>query len=252
MIFLYLEILCYEDFQIQRRNHMKKLRCKVCGHVFESDTLDEAYCPLCGVQGGEYMELLDSDEEAFSEIPEVTPRKSKYTGTKTEENLKAAFAGESEARNKYTFFASVARKEGYEQMADIFTKTADNEREHAEMWFRELGGIGKTDENLKAAAEGEHYEWTDMYEGFAVTAEKEGFPELAQKFHMVADIEKRHEERYRALLHNIETASVFEKSEVKVWECRSCGHVVVGTSAPSVCPVCEYPRSYFELCAINY
>ena len=136
---------------------MKKLRCKVCGHIFESDTLDEAYCPLCGVQGAEYMELLESDEDAFSEIPEVTPRRSKYTGTYTEEILKAAFAGESEARNKYTFFASVARKEGYEQMADIFTKTADNEREHAEMWFRELGGIGKTDENLKAAAEGEHY-----------------------------------------------------------------------------------------------
>ncbi len=231
---------------------MKKLRCKVCGHIFESDTLDEAYCPLCGVQGAEYMELLESDEDAFSEIPEVTPRRSKYTGTKTEENLKAAFAGESEARNKYTFFASVARKEGYEQMADIFIKTADNEREHAEMWFRELGGIGTTAENLKAGAEGEHYEWTDMYEGFAVTAEKEGFPELAQKFHMVADIEKRHEERYRALLHNVETASVFEKSEVKVWECRNCGHVVVGTSAPAVCPVCEYPRSYFELCAINY
>ena len=124
---------------------MKKLRCKVCGHIFESDTLDEAYCPLCGVQGAEYMELLESDEDAFSEIPEVTPRRSKYTGTKTEENLKAAFAGESEARNKYTFFASIARKEGYEQMADIFTKTADNEREHAEMWFRELGGFGYSD-----------------------------------------------------------------------------------------------------------
>ncbi len=231
---------------------MKKLKCKVCGDIFEAEDAASAVCPVCGVQGANYMEILEANGEAYEEIPAVTPNTCKYAGTQTEKNLQAAFAGESEARNKYTFFASVARKEGYEQIADIFLKSADNEREHAEMWFKELGGIGKTADNLKNAAEGEHYEWTDMYEGFAVTAEKEGFSELAQKFHMVADIEKRHEERYRALLNNVETASVFEKSEVKIWECRSCGHISVGTSAPSVCPVCEYPQSYFELYAINY
>lgn len=231
---------------------MKRLKCKVCGEIFEAEDAASAVCPVCGVEGAEYIEILESDGNAYEEIPEVTPNTCKYAGTQTEKNLKAAFAGESEARNKYTFFASIAKKEGYEQIADIFLKSADNEREHAEMWFRELGGIGTTSENLEAAVQGEHYEWTDMYEGFAVTAEKEGFHELALKFHMVADIEKRHEERYRALLHNVETASVFEKSEVKIWECRKCGHIVVSTSAPKVCPVCEYPQSYFELYAINY
>ncbi len=231
---------------------MKKIRCKVCGYEFEADSVEDALCPVCGVTGANYMELLESDEEPYEEIPAVTPNTNKYAGTKTEENLKAAFAGESEARNKYTFFASMAKKDGYEQIADLFRKTADNEKEHAEMWFKELGGMGTTANNLKAAAEGEHYEWTDMYEGFAITAEKEGFPELAMKFRMVADIEKRHEERFRALLENVEMSRVFEKSEVKIWECRSCGHIVVSTSAPSICPVCEYPQSYFELCAINY
>ncbi len=231
---------------------MKKIKCKVCGHVFEADDVASALCPVCGVTGANYMELLDTDEAGYSEIPEVTPSSSKYSGTETEKNLKAAFAGESEARNKYTFFANVAQKDGYEQLADIFRMTADNEREHAEMWFKELGGIGTTASNLKDAAEGEHYEWTDMYSGFAVTAEKEGFPELAKKFEMVADIEKRHEERFRALLENVEMNTIFEKSEVKVWECRSCGHIAVSTSAPVVCPVCEYPQSYFQLCAINY
>ncbi len=232
---------------------MKKIKCKVCGYVFEAEDVSGAICPVCGVTGENYMELLDTDEGGYEEIPAVAPLSStKYSGTQTEQNLKAAFAGESEARNKYTFFASVAKKDGFEQLADMFRKTADNEREHAEMWFKELGGIGTTAENLKAAAEGEHYEWTDMYEGFAVTAEKEGFPELAKKFHMVADIEKRHEERFRALLQNVEMNTVFEKSEVKIWECRSCGHIAVSTTAPSVCPVCEYPQSYFELCAINY
>ncbi len=177
---------------------------------------------------------------------------SKYAGTQTEKNLEAAFAGESLARNKYTFFASVAKREGYEQMAAIFLKTADNEKEHAKMWFKELGGVNGTAENLKAAADGENYEWTDMYAGFAETAEQEGFPELAEKFRKVGAIEKHHEERYRALLHNIETAQVFEKSEVKVWECRNCGHIVVGTSAPEICPVCSHPQSYFELCCENY
>ena len=174
-------------------------------------------------------------------------------GSQTEKNLQTAFAGESQARNKYTYFASKAKKDGYEQIAAIFEETANNEKEHAKMWFKLLnGGIGTTEENLKAAAEGENYEWTDMYEGFAKTAEEEGFKELAAKFRMVAAIEKRHEERYRALLKNVETAAVFEKSEVKVWECRNCGHIVVGTKAPEVCPVCSHPQSYFEVHAENY
>jgi len=177
---------------------------------------------------------------------------NKYAGTQTEKNLLAAFAGESQARNKYTYFASKAKKEGYEQIAELFLKTADNEKEHAKIWFKELDGIGDTAANLKAAADGENYEWTDMYEDFAKTAEKEGFDELAKKFRMVAAIEKRHEERYRALLHNVEAQEVFKKSSVKVWECRNCGHIVVGEQAPDVCPVCAHPRSYFEISAENF
>ena len=177
---------------------------------------------------------------------------SKYAGTQTEKNLMAAFSGESEARNKYTFFASVAKKEGFEQISALFTKTAGNEKEHAEMWFKELNGIGSTAANLSAAADGENYEWTDMYDGFAKTAEAEGFPELAAKFRMVGEIEKHHEERYRALLKNVETAQVFAKSEVKVWECRNCGHIVVGTAAPQICPVCAHAQAYFEIHAENY
>ena len=177
---------------------------------------------------------------------------NKYAGTQTEKNLMAAFAGESQARNKYTYFASTAKKEGYEQISAIFLKTADNEKEHAKMWFKELQGIGNTAQNLAAAADGENFEWTDMYEGFAKTAEEEGFPELAAKFRGVAAIEKAHEERYRALLNNVETKQVFEKSTVKVWECRNCGHIVVGTSAPEVCPVCNHPQSYFEVREENY
>lgn len=178
--------------------------------------------------------------------------KNKYSGTQTEKNLMAAFSGESQARNKYTYFASVAKKQGFEQIAALFLKTADNEKEHAKLWLKELCGIGDTAENLAAAADGENYEWTDMYEGFAKTAEEEGFPELAAKFREVGEIERHHEERYRALLHNVETAAVFEKSEVKVWECRNCGHVVVGTKAPDVCPVCNHPQAYFEVKAENY
>ena len=177
---------------------------------------------------------------------------NKYKGTQTEKNLEAAFAGESQARNKYTYFASKAKKEGFEQIAALFLKTADNEKEHAKMWFKELEGIGSTAENLAAAAEGENYEWTDMYEGFAKTAEEEGFTALAAKFRAVAAIEKAHEERYRALLKNVETKQVFEKSEVKVWECRNCGHIVVGTEAPAVCPVCAHPQSYCEVKEENY
>ena len=177
---------------------------------------------------------------------------TKYSGTQTEKNLEAAFAGESQARNKYTYFASVAKKQGFEQIANLFLKTADNEKEHAKIWFKELNGIGDTAENLLAAAEGENYEWTDMYEDFAKTAEEEGFTELARKFRLVAAIEKYHEERYRALLRNVETAEVFKRSEIKVWECRNCGHIVVGKEAHEVCPVCNHPQSYFEIHAENY
>ena len=177
---------------------------------------------------------------------------TQYAGTQTEKNLEAAFAGESQARNKYTYFASKAKKEGFEQIAAIFQQTADNEKEHAKLWFKELNGIGDTAENLAAAAEGENYEWTDMYEGFAKTAEEEGFPVLAAKFRLVAAIEKRHEERYRALLKNVETAEVFAKSEVKVWECRNCGHIVVGEKAPEMCPVCAHPKAYFEIHVDNF
>ena len=177
---------------------------------------------------------------------------NKYAGTKTEKNLWEAFAGESQARNKYTYFASAAKKQGFEQIAALFLKTAENEKEHAKLWFKELGELGTTEENLLHAAEGENFEWTDMYERMAKEAEEEDFPELAAKFRGVGAIEKQHEERYRALLKNVETAQVFEKSEVKVWECRNCGHIVVGTKAPEVCPVCNHPQAYFEVHEANY
>ena len=177
---------------------------------------------------------------------------NKYKGTQTEKNLQTAFAGESQARNKYTYFASVAKKQGFEQISALFLKTAENEKEHAKIWFKELNGIGDTAANLAAAAEGENYEWTDMYAEFAKTADAEGFPELAEKFRLIGAIEKHHEERYRALLKNVETAAVFAKSEVKVWECRNCGHIVVGTAAPDVCPACNHPQAFFEVHAENY
>ena len=177
---------------------------------------------------------------------------NKYAGTQTEKNLEAAFAGESQARNKYTYFASAAKKEGYEQIAALFLATADNEKEHAKMWFKELQGIGNTAENLTAAADGENFEWTDMYEEFAQKAEEEGFPELAAKFRAVGQIEKHHEERYRALLNNLKTAAVFQKDTAQTWECRNCGHITVGTQAPQVCPVCNHPQSYIEVHAENY
>ena len=217
---------------------MKKWVCSVCGYVHEGDTPPEK-CPVCK-QPAEKFNLVEEE------------KKNPYAGTQTEKNLETAFAGESQARNKYTYFASVAKKEGYEQMAALFLKTADNEKEHAKMWFKELNGLGDTADNLLSAAEGENYEWTDMYDGFAKTAEAEGFPELAAKFRMVAAIEKHHEERYRTLLHNLETAQVFEKSEVKVWECRNCGHIVVGIKTPEVCPVCAHPQAYFEVNSENY
>lgn len=177
---------------------------------------------------------------------------NKYAGTKTEKNLLEAFAGESQARNKYTYFASVAKKAGYEQIAALFLKTAENEKEHAKLWFKALDGLGDTEENLKAAAEGENFEWTNMYERMAKEAEEEGFPELATQFRGVGEIEKHHEERYRKLLQNVEEKKVFEKSGITVWECRNCGHIVVGTKAPDVCPVCNHPQSYFEVHEENY
>ena len=173
-------------------------------------------------------------------------------GSKTEANLMAAFAGESQARNKYTYFASVAKKEGYEQIAAIFEQTANNEKEHAKLWFKALELLGNTSQNLLAAAEGENYEWTDMYKSFAEDADAEGFTELAAQFRMVAEIEKTHEERYRALLNNVEMQKVFEKAEEAIWECRNCGHLVMGKKAPEVCPVCKHPKSYFEIRKENY
>lgn len=219
---------------------MKRYRCTVCGENFEVAEGQEAVCPRCKAKGDK---LVDITNEAV---------KNPYAGTQTEKNLEAAFAGESMARNKYTYFASVAKKEGYEQIAAIFQHTADNEKEHAKLWFKELNGIGDTADNLLHAAEGENYEWTDMYEGFAKTAEEEGFKALAARFRLVAAIEKHHEERYRALLRNVEMAEVFSKSEVKVWECRNCGHIVVGTKAPDICPTCKHPQSYFEIHMENY
>ena len=223
------------------KKNVSKWKCKVCGYIYEGEELPADFtCPVCR-----------QPASSFEKIEEA-PKAGKYAGTQTEKNLEAAFAGESQARNKYTYFSSVAKKEGYEQIAAWFLKTAENEKEHAKMWFKELNGIGDTAENLLHAAEGENYEWTDMYDGFAKTAEEEGFPELAAKFRLVAAIEKHHEERYRTLLHNVEMAEVFAKSEVKVWECRNCGHIVIGTAAPEVCPVCSHPQSYFELNCENY
>ena len=220
---------------------MTKWKCGICGYIYEGETLPEGFtCPICKQPASVFVK-----EEAPAPA-------NKYAGTQTEKNLHAAFDGESGARNKYTYFASVAKKEGYEQIAALFLKTAENEKEHAKLWFKELGGVGDTPANLLAAAEGENYEWTDMYEGFAKTAEAEGFPELAAKFRAVGEIERHHEERYRTLLKNVETAQVFAKSEVKIWECRNCGHIVVGTKAPEICPVCAHPQAFFEIHESNY
>jgi len=220
---------------------MEKYRCKICGYIHEGPLTDDFKCPLC-----------KQPASVFEKIEEKKENASPYAGTKTEKNLQEAFAGESQARNKYTYFANVAMQEGYEQLAEIFLKTARNEQEHARLWFQELGHIGTTAQNLLAAAEGENYEWTDMYDRMAKDAEEEGFPELAEKFRQVAIIEKSHEERYRKLLNNVEMQKVFEKSEEVMWECRICGHLVVGKKAPDVCPVCSYSQSYFEVHAENY
>ena len=217
-----------------------KYKCKLCGAVFDVKDGEEPICPLCGA-GIDQLEKIE-EKAAFNGL----------AGTQTEKNLQAAFAGESQARNKYTYFASIAVKEGYEQIAELFLKTANNEKEHAKMWAKELGLIGDTPTNLLHAAEGENYEWTDMYEGFAKVAEEEGFKEIAKKFRLVAAIEKRHEERYRALLKNVEEGQVFEKGSVKIWECRNCGHIVVGTKAPNYCECCGHAQSFFEISADNF
>ena len=219
-------------------NTMLKWKCSVCGYIHEGDQAPEQ-CPVC-----------KQPKEKFVKIEETS--KNPYAGTKTDKNLWEAFAGESQARNKYTYFASVVKKAGYEQIAALFLQTAENEKEHAKLWFKALGELGDTAENLLHAAEGENAEWTDMYERMAKDAEEEGFTELAAQFRGVAAIEKAHEERYRALLKNVETKAVFEKSGVTIWECRNCGHIVVGTKAPEVCPVCKHPQAYFEVRKENY
>ena len=219
-------------------------RCSICGYEYVGEELpDDFICPICKHPASDFVKVAVEAE---------APATNKYAGTKTEKNLEAAFAGESMARNKYTYFASVAKKNGYEQISALFLKTADNEKEHAKLWFKHLGGVGTTAENLLHAAEGENYEWTDMYDTFAREADEEGFHELAEQFRGVAAIEKHHEERYRALLHNVEVAEVFRKSGVSVWECRNCGHIVIGTEAPDTCPVCFHPQAYFEINAENY
>ena len=219
---------------------MEKWKCSICGYVHEGPMTDDFVCPKCKKPASVFVKV----EEA--------PAKNPYAGTKTEQNLWEAFAGESQARNKYTYFASVAKKAGYEQIAALFLQTAENEKEHAKLWFKALGELGDTAENLLHAAEGENAEWTDMYARMAKDADEEGFHDLAEQFRGVAAIEKAHEERYRALLKNVETKAVFEKSGVTMWECRNCGHLVVGTKAPDVCPVCKHPQSYFEVRKENY
>lgn len=218
---------------------MRKFRCKTCNAIFEVVEGAVPVCPVCRADGDQLEQL------------QVIPS-NLYSGTKTEQNLEAAFSGESQARNKYTFFSSAAKKEGYEQIAHLFQITADNEREHAKLWFRELGGISSTAENLLHAAEGEHYEWRVMYEEFAKTAEEEGFIDLALRFRQVAAIEKHHEDRYRKLLHNVKNMEVFRRSQSKIWECRNCGHIFVGPDAPAVCPTCSHSQGFFEIKAENY
>ena len=220
-------------------------RCRICGYEYEGDEIPADFiCPLC--------KHPSTDFEKVVPVAENSGDKKSLKGTKTEQNLRDAFAGESQARNKYTYYASVAKKNGYEQIAALFLKTADNEKEHAKLWFKALGELGDTPENLLHAAEGENYEWTDMYPKMADDADEEGFHELAQQFRDVAAIEKHHEERYRKLLKNVEMQEVFKKAGVQIWECRNCGHLVIGTAAPDVCPVCFHAQSYFEITAENY
>ena len=243
---------------------MAKFRCKLCGKVFEADSIEDAVCPLCGATG-DNLELIEDEPEVAAE--ETAPvaeamvaaadepaQANPYAGTQTEQNLWAAFAGESQARNKYTYFASKAKKQGFEQIADLFLKTADNEKEHAKLWYKELHGgeVEPTEVNLQAAADGENYEYTDMYVEFARVAREEGFDELAEKFDQVAAIEKTHEERYLKLLGNVKNKKVFSSDGDTIWVCRNCGHIVIGKEAPEVCPVCNHPQAYFEVHETNY
>lgn len=218
---------------------MEKWICSICGEIHEGVLPEGFECPTCG-----------EDASVFEKVASVEV--NKYSGTKTEKNLNIAFDGESGARNKYTYFASVAKKEGYDQIAALFLYTAENEKAHAKMWYKELHQLGTTADCLTAAADGENYEWTDMYETFAKDADEEGFSELAEKFRAVGLIEKAHEERYRKLLNNIQMQAVFEKSEITMWECRNCGHLVMGKKAPDLCPVCVHPQGYFEVRTENY
>ena len=221
-------------------------RCRICGYEYVGEELpDDFICPLCKHPASDFEKVVKK-----TEVKEMAA--NKYAGTQTEKNLQEAFAGESQARNKYTYFASVAKKEGYEQMSALFLKTADNEKEHAKMWFKELAGIGDTKENLAAAAEGENYEWTDMYAGFAKTAKEEGFDKIAALFEGVAKIEKEHEERYKKLLDNVKGECVFSKDGDVIWQCINCGHIVIGKKAPAVCPVCAHPQAYFQVKPENY
>ncbi len=221
---------------------MEKWRCNVCGYIHEGPLPEYFKCPRCKQPASVFVKVEE----------EIVAAENPYAGTKTEKNLAEAFAGESQARNKYTYFASIAQREGYDQLSELFLKTARNEQEHARIWFEELGHLGKTAQNLLAAAEGENYEWTDMYDRMAKDADAEGFHDLAERFRKVGAIEKAHEERYRALLKNVEMQQVFEKGEQTMWECRICGHLVMGTKAPEVCPVCKYAQSYFEVRKENY
>lgn len=230
-----------KKIKVQEDMKMVKYRCSVCGYIHEGELPEDFKCPICKQPASVFV-LLEEKAESVN----------KYSGTKTEKNLMEAFSGESQARNKYTYFANIAQREGYDQLSEIFLSTARNEQEHARIWFEELGHLGNTAENLLQAAEGENYEWTDMYDRFAKEAEEEGFKDLAERFRRVAAIEKSHEERYRALLKNVEMQQVFEKGEETMWECRVCGHLVMGKKAPEVCPVCKYSQSYFEVRKENY
>ena len=230
------------DNEKMEEKKMEKWKCTVCGYIHEGPMTPDFKCPVCKQPANKFVKIEDA----------AAPAKNPYAGTKTEKNLWEAFAGESQARNKYTYFASVAKKAGYEQIAALFLRTAQNEMEHAKLWFKALGELGDTAENLLHAAEGENAEWTDMYDRMAREADEEGFHDLAEQFRGVAAIEKMHEERYRKLLSNVETMQVFEKSGVTIWECRNCGHIVVGTKAPEICPVCKHPQAFFEVRAENY
>lgn len=230
------------DNEKMEEKKMEKWKCTVCGYIHEGPMTPDFKCPICKQPANKFVKIEDA----------AAPAKNPYAGTKTEKNLWEAFAGESQARNKYTYFASVAKKAGYEQIAALFLHTAQNEMEHAKLWFKALGELGDTAENLLHAAEGENAEWTDMYDRMAREADEAGFHDLAEQFRGVAAIEKMHEERYRKLLSNVETMQVFEKSGVTIWECRNCGHIVVGTKAPEICPVCKHPQAFFEVRAENY